>query len=161
MWHNEGMPAVIVSMKEFAEERLGNKGKSIVRENRGAVYAAFADSLLRSVKDMTERSPVDTGLYASSWAVEPLDENNIFFGNTAPYAEIIEFGARPFRPPPGPIIAWCSRQLGLPQEHPDVRRFAWGVIKKIEKKGMEPKHIMTKGLNEVIYPRIEEALDRI
>ena len=74
--------------------------------------------------------PVDTGLYASSWSVEK-DEDNIFFGNTAPYAQHIEHGARPFSPPIRPLLEWASRKLQKPETHPEVKSLAWGVNEEV------------------------------
>ena len=153
--------AKVISMTKFVKDTLGKGSESYIKTHRKEVYDIFADSLLKSVKNMTERSPVDTGLYASSWDVEKVDENNIFFGNTAPYATIIELGARPFRPPIGPILAWASRKLSLPEDHPRVRSFAFFVVKKIEKEGLEPHYIMENGLEEIIYPKIEIELKKL
>ena len=137
-------------------------GKKFVESQKEEVVKATYDALLRSVEPMTERSPVDTGLYASSWEVKKLDENTVAFGNTTPvYAYVLEYGARPFEAPIQPLLEWAGRKLQLPVDHPEVQRFAWAVKRKIAREGSEPKKILEKGIDEVLIPNMKKALDKI
>ena len=82
-------------------------------------------------------------------------------GNTAPYAVLIEHGARPFMPPLSPLIAWASRQLQLPKDHPEVKQFAWAVAKKIEREGLEPRNVLKNGIEDILIPNIKKNLDKL
>lgn len=121
--------------------------------------------LLRSIPLLVQRSPVDTGQYASSWGVERRPEE-VLIGNYAPHAPIIEYGARPFTPPIGPLLAWAKRVLqdpvtpSNPQDPSDyseeVRALAFAVQKKISERGMPPRQILEKATPDIIQNIIEE-----
>ena len=137
-------------------------GKNFPKSQRKEVIKAVYDALLQCVKPMAERSPVDTGLYAASWEVKKTEsEETVTFGNTAPYAFVIEKGARPFNAPIEPLIEWASRKLSLPKHHPEVKSFAWAIKRKFAREGMEPKNVLEKGIEEVLIPKIKENLDRL
>lgn len=118
-----------------------------------------ARGLAKSIPDLVAASPVDTGLYASSWDFK-IDEKSAIIGNYAPYAGVIEYGARPFTPPLGPLLAWAKRVLTGSKEHdtgqpetsytPEVQRLARAVQKKISERGMEPRHILENALPMII-----------
>lgn len=101
---------------------------------------------------------MDTGLYAQSWTFTET-EKSIILGNYAPYAGVIERGARPFTPPLGPLLAWAKRVLQDPSQPPDYSSRVWGlataVQQKIRREGMKPRHILE---NEI--PRIIERVQR-
>ena len=139
-------------MEELVKE-LGKDSKYL-KENKKYVFEEVLDACLESIPEFTARSPVDTGLYASSWEVEPERYEAVFFGNTAPYAAVIEHGARPFEAPIKPLLEWAARKLQREISDPEVRRLAWGVKKKFEREGMKPLHIMSKGVDEVLIPNI-------
>ena len=89
-----------------------------------------------------------------------MNKNEIHFGNTAPYASIIEKGAKPFRPPLQPLIEWSARQLQVPADDPEAKRMGYFVMRKIEKEGMEPRHVLENGLEDVILPMIKEEVKK-
>jgi hypothetical protein len=127
-------------------KRAMNKGLSEVR--KAVVTGCYA-----SLQDLIKASPVDTGLFAQSWGVTE-EEFSVFIGNFAPHAPIIEFGARPFRPPIGPLLAWAKRVLKDPSQPGDYSSQVWGLAKytqaKIETQGMEPKTIMRNNLDQIL-----------
>lgn len=133
-----------VFLEDFARE-LGEFSKQHILENKDAV----ASGVLRSVAPIVEMSPVDTGLYAQSWATEATQEY-VRIGNFAPHAPIIENGARPFTPPIGPLLRWAKRKLRdasqPPNFSPQVWALARGTQMKIAREGMKPHKIMEKGL---------------
>lgn len=143
----------VIDLKDFSRE-LGNFAKQSLQKKRSAV----AKGLARSISDLVAASPVDTGLYAASWDFT-VGEKSAIIGNTAPYAGIIEHGARPFTPPIGPLLAWAKRVLsgssvktGQPETgySPEVWALAKGTQKKIAEQGMTPKHILENMIPHII-----------
>ena len=119
--------------------------------------------IIYSMPKLVHDSPVDTGLYAKSWDYEKKQES-ITVGNYAPHAAVVEFGARPFKPPIRPLLAWAKRKLGDPSQPPNYSNEVWAmakaVQKKIQKDGMEPRHIMTKNL-DYIKDQMRDELNQI
>lgn len=149
----------IVDLEDFANE-LGKFSQMSIKKKRQAVVSGVA----RSIPDLVAHSPVDTGLYAASWDFT-VEENAVIIGNYAPYAGIIEYGTRPFKPPIGPLLAWAKRvltgtkteegtkvQTGQPETDytSDVWALAIGTQKKIEKFGMAPRHVMENEIPNII-----------
>jgi len=148
----------VVNLKDFSRE-LGNFAISSLKAKREAT----AKGIARSIPDLVAASPVDTGLYAASWDFT-VSERSAVIGNYAPYSGIIEYGARPFTPPIGPLLAWAKRVLsgakdeqgrkvetGQPGEYSSaVWALAKGTQKKIASVGMAPKHVMENSIPLII-----------
>ncbi len=139
------MATKTVKLNELAEE-LGAYSERQFKEVREATVAGC----IRSLPALVQASPVDTGQYANSWDVDGLTgslREPVVIGNFAPHAAIIEFGARPFTPPIGPLLAWAKRVLRDPSQPPDYSPEVWalarGVQGKIKKEGMTPRHILS------------------
>lgn len=130
----------VVQLRDFAKE-LGAYTNRSVKEIRDAVARGVA----RSIPELVAASPVDTGLYAASWDFT-VEEEAVILGNYAPYAGIIENGARPFTPPIGPLLQWAKRVLQSGSQPPDYDSEVWALAKytqaKIASEGMKPRHIM-------------------
>lgn len=137
-----------VRLENFARE-LKEFTNATVEQQRKAV----ASGLARSIPDLVAASPVDTGLYASSWNFE-INEKEAIIGNYAPHAPIIESGARPFTPPIGPLLAWAKRVLKSPSQPPDYDSEVWalarGTQNKISEQGMKPRHILENMIPQII-----------
>lgn len=170
-----------VNLSDFSKV-LGDFSKRSLQEQRATV----ARGLARSIPDLVAASPVDTGLYAASWDFS-VDEEKAIIGNSAPYAGIIEEGARPFTPPIEPLLQWAHRVLNgtdsergqpLTQKEADARvnqitkqkgvsklsgyssdewKLAVGVQKKIKAHGMQPHHIL-KNMIPTIIDNIRKEL---
>ena len=112
-----------------------------------------AESIYKQLPDIVKASPVDTGEYAASWDFN-FEEEKAVLGNYAPHAPNIEYGARPFKPPIGPLLEWAKRVLKDPSQPPKFSSKVWalavGVQKKIQKEGQKPKHILTKQIPKII-----------
>ena len=138
----------VVKLNEFASV-LDDFSKQHIDDLKGATVRGIVNHLPKIVED----SPHDTGLYAASWDMT-FDEKSVIFGNTAPHAPIIEEGARPFRPPLGPLLAWAKRVLKDPSQPPSYSPNVWalavGTQKKIEAEGMVPRHILQKNIPKII-----------
>lgn len=145
----------VVTPAEYGKRLREYVGEYLLPWQKDAVVRGVA----RSIPDLVAASPVDTGLYAQSWRMTS-DEKSVVLGNDAPHAPVIEFGARPFSPPIEPLLAWAKRVLGDASQPPEyskeVRSLAWGVKKKIEQYGMEPRHVLTNLLDKIIDNIISE-----
>lgn len=143
-----------VDLSKFAKE-IGAFTDQSIKDLKEATL----EGIVRSIPLLVEKSPVDTGLYAQSWGFEKKEWGAIL-GNYAPYAGIIEYGARPFTPPIGPLLGWAKRVLQDPSQPPDyspeVWRLAKGVQKKISEQGMAPRHIMENAIPQILENIKEE-----
>jgi hypothetical protein len=99
----------------------------------------------RVEKALKRDTPNDTGRMSESWktSVTP-DKRTIIIKNDAPYAAIVEFGARPHkvnREGLESIAEWAMYKLMLSSE--DAKSFAFAFAKKLEKQGQKPTYFVT------------------
>lgn len=143
-----------INLSEFAGELKNFQEKSFVEIKNATKIGVF-----RSINDLVEASPIDTGEYAASWDFTET-ETSIILGNYAPQAAVIEFGARPFTPPIGPLLSWAKRVLGDASQPPEYSSQVWALAKgtqnKIAQEGMKPRHVMRNTLPKIIQNIIEE-----
>lgn len=148
-----------VSLKDLGKE-IKAFSEHAIHEQKQAVVLGLAKSL----PGLAERSPVDTGHYASSWDMT-WNEKQALIGNTAPHAPIIEFGARPFNPPIKPLLAWAKRVLNdpsqPPQYSPRVRALAYGTAAKIRERGIQPPRLVLTNAFDLFIRNIVSELERI
>lgn len=160
------MSTKVVQLSDFSKV-LDGFSKKTLKEQKAAV----ARGLARSIPDLVAASPVDTGLYAASWDFH-VDDLAGIIGNYAPYAGIIEDGARPFTPPIEPLLQWAHRVLngtgaerGQPLTKSEIEStgnksisgyssdewaLAKGAQKAIAQRGMIPHHIMRDAIPQII-----------
>lgn len=153
------MPTVrTIKLTELSKE-LGNFADKSLEQQKTAVVAG----LYRSLPGLVKASPVDTGLYAQSWDVKH-DNKGAQIGNFAPHGPIIEFGARPFVPPIGPLLAWAKRVLKDGSQPPNYSSNVWALAKYTQKKisqvGMAPKHILENAIPDILK-NIELEMDKV
>lgn len=159
-----------VDLKNFAKE-IGAFNKKHITE----LKAAAARGIAKSIPDLVKASPIDTGLYAQSWDMT-VNEESIILGNYAPYAGIIEDGARPFKPPIGPLLRWAKRVLGDSSQPSETQTLVdnptangekyssrvWALAlhtqRRIEERGMVPRHIMANALPGILENIKQEML---
>ena len=147
------------------------KDLQIVRER--VIPAAQLDSANETLRQVVKAGPVDRGEYKAGWTVREVS-GEVQLANDAPYAGVIELGARPFRPPFAPIYEWVKRKaaaLGIVQlkagkrfrgsasltndEDAAAKKVAWAVVNAIAKRGLPPRYIM-----RVQLPFAVAALER-
>ena len=146
--------AKVVELKDFPKELEKFTKLTLEQQKQGVVTG-----IMKSLPDLVAASPVDTGLYAQSWDFN-VTESAVILGNYAPYAPIVEFGARPFTPPIYPLLAWAKRVLQdssqPPSYSPRVWALARGTQNKIAQYGMQPRHVMTNLLPKIVANIVEE-----
>jgi len=138
--------------------------EQLVREQ--VIPAAQLDSANETLRKVVQTGPVDRGEYKAGWTVRQLiGSNEVQLANDAPYAGVIELGARPFRPPFAPIFEWVKRKaaaLGIvalapgkrfrgsasltSDEDAAAKKVAWAVVNAIAKRGLPPRYVMRKQL---------------
>lgn len=152
------MATKTVKLENFANE-LKEFSKTSLENQRKAVTSG----LMKSLPELVRNSPVDTGLYAASWDFT-VDEEKAIIGNYAPHAPVIELGARPFVPPIKPLLAWAKRVLKNKSQPPNYDNEVWALAKytqnKIARYGMQPRHVLTKMLPQIII-NIQEELRKV
>lgn len=138
----------VVALKDLANE-LG----AVTEAHLQNLKHATALGVAKSIPHLVETSPIDTGLYAQSWDFT-VTEKAVILGNYAPHAPIIEYGARPFTPPIGPLLAWAKRVLQDPSQPPDYSDRVWalakGTQKKISEQGMKPRKVLENAIPTII-----------
>jgi len=138
-----------VNMEEFVRSLKKDFNKDKIEEMKTAVEIGC----VKSIPYLVKNSPIDTGLYAQSWAVQRL-ENEVQIGNSAPHAAVIEFGARPFTPPLKPLLDWAKRVLKDPSQPPRYSDRVWSLAKytqeKIKREGMKPRHVLQNAMEEIL-----------
>lgn len=147
------MSVKTVNLKDFGKE-FKKFQKMLIVEQKETIAKGIIDYFPEVIK----MSPTDTGLYAQSWDLQE-SEKSILLGNYAPHAPIIEYGARPFTPPLGPLLHWAKRVLKDPSQYP-FSDAVWGLAKytqkKIAREGMKPHNIMEKAIPKIIENIIAE-----
>lgn len=150
----------VIDLRELA----GKSGSDLAGKLHAQIMDGVERGLLRSLPLLVKDSPFDTGQFAASWQVQRVSDASVQLQNTAPHAAVVEYGARPFTPPIGPLLAWAKRVLQDPQTPQDpsnpsdyskqVRSLAFAVQAKIAQQGIKPHHIVEKNM-EAILANIE------
>lgn len=148
--------------------KLGAAWKRATPKIQKAMHDGLLSGVLAGQRIVMEKSPVDTGLYQSSWSTQIMGFGHVQLGNTAPHAPIIEFGARPHTPAILPLLFWAKRVLKDQSQPPNFSPQVWGLAKGVQKKiareGQKPKHVLTNSLPEIlelVEREIEERLNAI
>ena len=143
-------------------EDFGKELQKIPKEVQKSAINSVYDEALKALQDLVEKTPVDTGLLASSWEVvkNPLEqEPSVVMGNFQNYAVVVlESGAKPFTPNFKPLHEWAARKLKKPMEDPEVKRLAWGTFRKIQREGITAKFIFSDFLDDILVPRIRDRI---
>lgn len=148
----------VVRLDKFSDELKKYSQKSI-KVYKQTVIETLADN----ISYLVANSPVDTGLFAQSWSME-VTEKEAVIGNFAPHAPIIEFGARPFTPPIGPLLEWARRVLKQPEINDHCWALATYTQNKISEEGMEPKNILGDALDKItgeIRDKLKQRLGKV
>jgi hypothetical protein len=71
------------------------------------------------------------------------------------YAEPVELGTKPHRPPIAPLADWARVKLGLRGD--EAESAAWGIARKIEREGTEGRFPLSRALAENA-PQVEAIM---
>ena len=150
--------------------RLGAVLRSRARSAPGVMKDGMFLAAKRGEAQQKSLSPVYDGQYKSAWRAQKT-ANGACLENDAPYAGVIESGARPHavnREGVDAIREWVRKQLlgisaSLADENAEVESITWAIVKRIAEKGQEGKHIVRDSLpklREWARSEIERRLER-
>lgn len=112
------------------------------------VTAAAHEACLHGLRDVvlaTNREKlVDTGAFKNAWAVR-VDATGAVLEDTAPYAAVLEYGRRPWRPGPPlqPIYEWVRRKnRRTSMTANEAMKLAIVIRRKLHENGSKPRHIL-------------------
>jgi hypothetical protein len=126
---------------------------------RGAMRGA-----LRGVSTMqratTKAKAVNVGTYRLGWKWGRIPDGVRIY-NAVAYAAIIEWGRRKQggMPPTLEIANWAQRKLGLSRE--DAKHAAFAIARKIQKRGLRPRKVMTKQVHRLQKDFLTEVAKEI
>jgi hypothetical protein len=137
------MSAVTIKPGQLA----GALREEFTRVRRAQIIAchAAANRFQAFLAEQTDaRGLTDTGLFKAGWRVARLQNGrgSVTY-NDAPYAGIIEEGARPHKVSGAGIAAiarWAARKLGVAKR--DALGVAMAIAKKIETQGQKPTYMV-------------------
>lgn len=133
------------------------------------------------VQDTDAAKLVDTGLFKNSWKTLKLFGRGGGYevANDAPYAGVIEQGARPFTPPLKPLVDWVERKaadLGVVRtkryrgrasltdaQRSACYRIAKAIQRKFAREGIRPRYLMRNRIpyaERMLRRAMEEYVDR-
>lgn len=138
------------------------------QQYRGAVVRGLRSAAQRGVGEVVRQidnadpfAAVNTGGLRQSARARPTVDGAVVEVD-APHAAVSNDGARPFKPPIGPLVAWAQRKFGLSRS--EAWRVARGVQKKIEAQGIEPRHWWEKAMVEIekfVDEEVQHELDKL
>jgi hypothetical protein len=158
------VPTIKVKPGQLAATLRADVGKL-----SGAVDQGMRSAAHRGKRLLAKKTPV--GAFANmrqSWEVNRSpDARGFILENTAPYAGVIERGARPHGVSPEGIDSirhWAIRKLGM--DALDAENLAWGVAKKLKAEGQPGTYFvrdsipeLAKFLSEEVNRYVGKALD--
>ena len=147
-----------INIKKFLEK---NGYKPYVKITQKNAYIATYNALLQSKVELIKKTPVDTGLMASSWEIQKKSPTEILLGNTAPYSFEVEYGTPPRKLDTeewDSLRAWVARKLinlrPIDKQSKEADSITWAIAKNIEMHGREPTFIMNKEIEKTVKPNI-------
>lgn len=155
------MPVVRIKAKDFAKD---------LKRRTLATNRAVADGMRlgaeRAKGILIRRTPTDTGRMRNSWKVRStgarrggLREYELI--NDAPYAGVIEHGARPHsvnREGVAAITAWARRKFPSANEQ-QLRGIVWGIVNNLKRKGQRPTFFVRDSRKD-IASAVKSEVDR-
>lgn len=147
---------------KIAPGQLGAVLIASVKRHRAAIDRGIQKGAALGAGLLARKSPVDEGLFKNAWRAYG---NEI--RNPAPYAGIIERGARPHLPPLEPLLGWVERHasdLGVSSgDEREVLDVANAIRFKIAREGQKPTWLVRDSLGQlrdIARAEIESELRR-
>lgn len=113
---------------------------------------------LKGMSVVVRATPSDRGIARGAWDVEQTSDGALLY-NDAPHAGVLEFGARPHKPPLLPILRWVVRKFGLnlrkrgKRSFESIKEVPWttylvakSIQENIAKNGAQPNYMVGNNL---------------
>lgn len=113
-----------------------------------AIRSAAVVTAQRQRTDLVKRSPVDTGIFKNAWQVRE-ERTGAACRNSAPYAGIIERGARPHEVSPEGIQAIEAWAMRHGHDEASAKRIARAVAQKLRTEGQRGLFLVRDALPQV------------
>jgi hypothetical protein len=171
----------IVSLKDFAQKvkRFGDQMEEAAIRGIQSAGLRLETMIPEAIQDTSPDPPIDTGALMGSHYTE-FTPRGAIVGVDAPHAPFMENGTRPHRPPFQPIADWAYRKglidIELTEEDieadysdeeelgKEVKKasgIVFGIIGKIAKEGIEPRHFMKRAVEQFLQEKIiDEEIQR-
>lgn len=153
-----------MSVIKTTPEKLGATLKAQVGRNSKAILKGVLQGALRGQKHMKENTPTDEGMMRNAWKVTRL-LNAIHLDNSAPYAGVMERGARPHpvsREGIEAIAGWVKRHR-LADTPKGCMQIAYAIANRIREKGYKGTQFVANNLeklNEFLRTEVERTLKK-
>ena len=134
----------------LAPGQLPSELRARAKKMPGVIGKGLHHGALHGQTHLVRKSPKDRGLFKASWKVRR-GKSEITLSNSAPYAGIIEFGARPHpvsREGVESIYRWVLRTITA--ERTEARGIAHAIAEKIRKKGQKPTYLVRDSLDDLL-----------
>lgn len=121
------------------------------------VYKGLYLGALRGKALLMKRTPVDEGNMKGAWRVIRRAFKTVVINNDAPYAGVIEGGARPH----GVSQAGREALLGWVLRHfpnataKEAQSIVWGIVHKLKTEGQKPTWFVRKSI-----PELQDLMER-
>lgn len=138
-----------VALEAFGEKLRADLDERIKRTQKAKVITAHRSRAL-----FASKTPVDTGQMKNAWVVEDGfnadDAAVVRVWNRAPYAGIVERGARPHKVSAAgreALLRWAMRQMGL--EEAEARKAVDAICFRLNKQGQKGQYVVRNQLKKV------------
>lgn len=143
---------------------IGGLSKALRDDENGrgrALRRAVMDAATRGARTLAKRTPRGvTGAMANSWKPSETPDG-ARIENDAPYAGVVEAGARPHSVSPEGMAAiqqWAERVLG--QDPKTARQIAWGIAGKLRTEGQVGRFIARDYAADEAPKHLQDAINR-
>lgn len=148
-----------MAVYEVSEKDLARKFREIEQRRPAVLVTAIRRAAAAGAEALASVAPVGvTGQFKARWRFVE-QPAGAYIVNDSPYAGILELGARPHRPPVGPLIEWFRLKLGLSAA--EAARAGYALAAKIAREGQRPTYFVRKRLpvlRRILGAEIERAL---
>lgn len=157
-----------VTVSDDAVRRALSAAPAIIDEE---LVPAILEAQLLLEREVVDRTPTSgAGTLRGSIGALPITFSEGVMigavGTSLAYAQPVEEGSKPHRPPVEPIADWVQRKLG--KDPKEAKKIAWGIAGKIAEQGSPGAHMFREGLAatqgqilEIIGGGVAAALRRI
>jgi hypothetical protein len=123
--------------------------KEAVDAIQESILKSLGDTIIDEALRTADRDKMPaSGLYDKSWDNRQISKTRREVGNTAPYAKVVEYGAKPFIPPYAPILEWVKKKKK--EEGEEAEKSAYKIVHYIQMNGLKAHRILTRAVSTAV-----------